>query len=132
MMLDEVEAAKNANPTQPGPSIFERIASGEIPSEKIYSDDDIMIIKDIQPVAKKHFLAFLKKNKIHKLSNLKEEQSDLMAKLMLKASQIGNKECPEGFRVIINNGKHGCQSVYHLHIHIIGGEQLGWYHNDNK
>jgi histidine triad (HIT) family protein len=45
---------------------------------------------------------------------------------MVIAGQVGNKECPEGFRIVVNEGKHGCQSVYHVHIHVIGGKQLGW------
>lgn len=54
-------------------------------------------------------------------SNLK-----ILGHLLLVAGQLGKKEAPEGFRVVINNGMHGCQSVYHVHLHVLGGRQLSW------
>ena len=86
----------------------------------------ICVVEDIKPAAKKHFLVFATENKIPALSDLKAEDSDLMARLMLVASQIGNKECPNGYRLIINNGPDGLQTIPHLHIHILGGEKLRW------
>jgi histidine triad (HIT) family protein len=51
---------------------------------------------------------------------------ELLGHLMLVAADVGREHCPEGCRYVINDGKQGCQSVYHLHVHVIGGKQLGW------
>ena len=82
---------------------------------------------DINPVAKVHFLVIPRKP-IVQLSKAEDEDEQLLGHLMV----VGRKLCRErgldqsGFRVVINDGKHGCQSVYHLHLHFIGGNQLGW------
>lgn len=55
-----------------------------------------------------------------------KEDTDLMGHLMYISGVLGKKEAPNGFRVVVNNGVDGCQSVYHLHLHVLGGRQLGW------
>lgn len=60
------------------------------------------------------------------LSRAREDQQQLIGHLMYVAGQVAKKECPNGFRVVVNDGKEGCQSIYHLHLHVLGGRQLRW------
>lgn len=105
--------------------LFCKIINGEIPSERVYEDDDMIIIRDINPKAKVHLLAI---PKVH--YSLIEEQkvSDTMTLgLMLnKISQHKEKlGVANGYRLVINQGEDGGQEVKHLHVHILGGEKLG-------
>mmetsp|Transcript_19106 Transcript_19106/g.26294 ORF Transcript_19106/g.26294 Transcript_19106/m.26294 type:complete len:118 (+) Transcript_19106:248-601(+) len=67
-----------------------------------------------------------KRDGLTSLSNAREDQKSLLGHLMYVAQSVGKKECPDGFRLVVNDGKDGAQSVYHLHIHILGGRQMGW------
>jgi len=60
------------------------------------------------------------------LSNARDDQANILGHLMLQAGKIGKKECPNGFRIVVNDGVEGAQSVYHLHLHILGGRQMSW------
>ena len=106
--------------------LFCKIVNGEIPSEKLYEDDELLAFKDISPQAPVHFLIIPKKH-IASLMDLDTEDSDLIGRLMYRAQetakQQGIKES-EGGRFIINCKKHGGQTVDHLHVHFLGGRQL--------
>ncbi len=103
--------------------IFCKIANGEIPSEKVYEDEDLMIIKDINPSAEIHLLAIPKKH-IETLNHLEDEDEELMGKLMLRIPTIAEELdfADNGYKVIVNVGKGGGQSVFHLHFHILSGK----------
>ncbi len=106
--------------------VFCKIINGEIPSEKVYEDDEILAFKDINPAAPIHVLVIPKKH-IESLLKLQEEDFDLVGKIQKVinklAKQLNIEE--EGFRVIVNCGKDAGQEVMHLHYHLLAGRKLG-------
>lgn len=106
--------------------LFCKIIAGDIPSAKVYEDDMCYAFRDIAPQASTHVLIVPKKH-IASLDEAQIADQRLMGHLMLAAAQIARMEgiAADGYRVVTNIGKHGCQSVHHLHIHLLGGEQLG-------
>jgi len=134
-MTDEVAAAKAAaaeykssESDGAGPATaFDNILSGKWPSDKVHEDDLALAFRDINPQAPVHIIVIPKnRDGLTKLSNAREDQKDILGHLMYVAQSVGKKECPDGFRIVVNDGEHGAQSVYHLHIHVLGGRQLGW------
>ncbi len=101
--------------------IFCKIARGEIPSRKLYEDDDIFAFHDIRPVAPVHFL-IVPKLHIASLAECDLGHQALLGKMIAMsgplAAQVG---CTDGFRLIVNTGRVGLQEVYHLHVHVVGG-----------
>lgn len=106
--------------------IFCRIASGEIPSKKVYEDDDIFAFHDINPQAPVHFMVIPKQH-IASLNDADASHQAVLGKLMAKLGELARSQgLTDGFRTIINTGRIGRQEVYHLHVHIVGGpEPLG-------
>ena len=106
--------------------IFCKIIKGEIPSEKVYEDDEILAFKDINPAAPIHILVIPKKH-IESLLKLQEEDYELVGKIQKVINKLA-KELnieEEGFRVIVNCGKDAGQEVMHLHYHLLAGRKLG-------
>lgn len=104
--------------------VFCKIINNEIPSTKLYEDDDMLIIKDLNPQAPIHYL-LLPKSHFANIEEMSDEQSVLIARCLKKLGTLTHRLGLEnGFRLISNKGKDGCQSVEHLHIHILGGTQL--------
>lgn len=103
-------------------SIFTRIMNGEIPSEIVYEDERCICIKDIAPKAPTHVLLVPRKP-IPRLADAEAGDSELLGHLMLVAGKIARQlGIDEAFRVIINNGEHAGQTVFHLHLHILGNK----------
>lgn len=106
--------------------VFCKIIKGEIPSEKVYEDDEILAFKDINPAAPIHILVIPKKH-INSLLELEEQDYELVGKIHkvinMLAKQLNIEE--EGFRVIVNCGKDAGQEVMHLHYHLLAGKKLG-------
>ena len=106
--------------------IFCKIINGEIPSDKVYEDEDVLAFKDINPAAPIHILVIPKKH-IKSLLELEEEDYELIGKIQKTinklAKQLNIEE--EGFRVIVNCGKDAGQEVMHLHYHLLAGKKLG-------
>ena len=101
--------------------VFCKIVAGEIPSKKVYEDDDMLAFHDINPVAPVHFMIIPKKH-VDSLAEATPEDAPLLGKLLAMAGRLAREQgLGEGFRTIVNTGKIGRQDVYHLHIHIIGG-----------
>eukprot|EP00931_Biecheleriopsis_adriatica_P047718 TRINITY_DN27522_c0_g1_i1.p1 TRINITY_DN27522_c0_g1~~TRINITY_DN27522_c0_g1_i1.p1 ORF type:complete len:239 (-),score=29.38 TRINITY_DN27522_c0_g1_i1:42-653(-) len=128
---DEVERARRAaeeRVVDDAPeTIFDKIIRKEIPSTIVHEDDQALAFRDVSPQAPVHILVIPKvRDGLTQLSNAREDQEALLGHLLLVASRLGKAECPEGYRVVINDGKHGAQSVYHLHVHVIGGRQMSW------
>ena len=123
---DEISKAQTAGEEEV--TLFDKIVSGKIPSDKIYEDDYTYAFRDINPVAKVHFLVIPKnRDGLSTLSKAEERHIELLGRLMLTASIVAKQEgLDDGYRLVINDGKHGGQTVYHLHLHVIGGQQLGW------
>jgi len=104
--------------------IFCKIVAGDIPSNKVFEDDDILVFKDINPVAPVHLLAIPKKH-IASLAESTPEDNAVMGKLLQVGSQMAIEQgCTDGFRTLINTGRVGRQEVYHLHVHFVGGPDV--------
>ena len=104
--------------------IFCRIIKGEIPSTKVYEDDKMIAINDVAPAAPVHVLLLPKEHTANITTAAPELVAYMLSKVKLIAEKTGIVE--KGFRVVINTGDDGGQTVKHLHIHIIGGKVLGW------
>lgn len=104
--------------------IFCKIVAGEIPSKKFYEDDDMVIIADLNPQAQKHYL-MIPKNHYADITEMTEEDAVILGKCLRKIGTLEKELGLEGgFRLVSNKGENGCQSVKHLHVHILGGEKL--------
>lgn len=101
--------------------LFCRIARGEIPSNKIYEDDEVLAFRDINPRAPVHFLIIPKKH-VQSLAQTTPEDEALLGKMLGLTRTLALKEgCVNGYRVVINTGADGRQEVPHLHVHVLGG-----------
>ena len=101
--------------------IFCRIVAGEIPSKKVYEDEDVFAFHDIRPVAPVHFMIIPKRH-VDSLADCGDDHRDLLGKLLLMAPKLARAQgLDDGFRTIINTGRGGGQEVYHLHVHVMGG-----------
>jgi histidine triad (HIT) family protein len=107
--------------------LFCRIAAGEIPSNKVYSDDDVYAFRDINPAAPQHILIIPRKH-LSSLNDAGPEDQALMGKLLLSARLIAQELgfADDGFRSVINTGEHGGQTVFHIHVHVLSGRHLSW------
>ncbi|KAG8458767.1 hypothetical protein KFE25_012965 [Diacronema lutheri] len=109
-------------------TIFDKILSKEIPSDVVYEDELCLAFRDIAPQAPVHVLVIPKrKDGLSQLSKADARHKELLGHLLFVAQHVAKSEgLAEGFRIVINDGKHGCQAVYHLHLHVLGGRQLTW------
>lgn len=106
-------------------SIFTRIIKRELPADIVYEDDEIIAIRDINPQAPTHVL-IIPKVEIATVNDIRPEQAQLVGNMMLAAQKIAADEgiAEDGFRLVVNCNRHGCQEVFHLHMHLVGGRQL--------
>ncbi|MDE7330157.1 MAG: histidine triad nucleotide-binding protein [Clostridia bacterium] len=106
--------------------IFCKIIAGEIPSSKVYEDEKMLVFKDIEPKAKVHLLA-IAKDHFKLLEEADKSRMELISHMLEKIPQIAKDNgCGNGYRLVINQGEDAGQTVFHLHIHILGGEVLPW------
>ncbi len=104
--------------------LFCKIINGEIPSTKVYEDEDMIIIKDIAPQAQVHLLLIPKEHYAN-IIEMTDAQAGTLAKCIKKLSGLTDQlGLGGGFRLVSNKGADACQSVEHLHVHVLGGEQL--------
>eukprot|EP00105_Crassostrea_gigas_P013130 XP_011429343.1 PREDICTED: histidine triad nucleotide-binding protein 1 [Crassostrea gigas] len=123
-MSEEIEKAQQAKPG--GDTIFGKIARKEIPCEFIYEDDQCVAFNDLSPQAPVHFLVIPKKP-ISRLSEAEDADEQLLGHLVLAAKKVAKQQgLNDGYRLVINDGPMGGQSVYHIHIHVMSGRQMGW------
>jgi len=106
--------------------IFCKIIKGEIPSQKLYEDDEILSFRDVNPAAPIHILVIPKKH-ISMLTELKEEDETIIGRIYTVINKIAKQENfdEKGYRVIVNCGEDGGQEVKHIHFHLLGGKRLG-------
>ena len=106
--------------------IFCKIIKGEIPSTKVYEDEEILAFKDINPVTPIHILVIPKKH-IESVVHLQKEDEAIVGKIYGVINKIAEEQGfkDDGFRVIVNCGENGGQEVKHLHFHILAGKKLG-------
>lgn len=123
--MSEVEKAQAAKAG--GDTIFGKIIRKEIPSDIIFEDDKCLAFRDINAQAPVHFLVIPKKP-ISQLSKSNDSDAQLLGHMLNVLRNCAKKEglASDGYRVVINDGKNGAQSVYHLHMHCMGGRQMGW------
>lgn len=106
--------------------LFCKFAKGEIPVNKVYEDEDFIVIRDINPQAKNHFLA-IPKTHFRLLSEMTEDDAELLKRILKKIPTLEKElELKNGYRLVINQGDDAGQTVPHLHIHILSGEKMGW------
>lgn len=127
---DEEASAKvaAANADSGGPTIFDKIIAKEIPSSVVYEDERVLAFRDINPQAPVHVLVIPKfKDGLTELGKAEPRHGEILGHLLYAAKIVAEKEgILDGFRVVINNGPEACQSVYHLHLHVLGGRQMKW------
>ena len=104
--------------------LFCRIIAGEIPSNKVYEDERVLAFRDIDPQAPTHILIIPKQH----ADSVLEAEPSVIAYMTEAAKLIAEKEglCEKGFRLVINTGEEGGQSVKHLHMHLLGGRSMQW------
>lgn len=105
--------------------IFCKIIKGDIPCKMLYQDDDLMAFWDINPQAPKHFLVIPKKH-ISGPSGISEQDEKLIGKLLRKGAALAHENGAEEFRLVMNNGAQAGQTVFHLHMHVLGGREMQW------
>jgi len=100
--------------------IFCKIAKGEIPSKKVYEDEDVVVFHDIHPIAPVHIL-LVPKLHVDSLASCGQIHERVLAKMLLLAPKLAEEQGLKGFRTMINTGREGGQEVFHLHVHVFGG-----------
>ena len=105
--------------------LFCRIIVGEIPGDKVYEDEEILAFRDINPQAPMHILVIPKKH-LSGPDAVAEADERTVGKMIRMAGDIAKKEGFADYRLVFNNGAGAGQTVFHLHLHIIGGRPLGW------
>lgn len=108
-------------------TIFKKIIDREIPADIVWEDEQALAFRDVNPVAPVHVLVIPKKE-IRCVADAAREDAGLLGHLLWVAGEVARQEgiADSGFRVVTNNGGDGGQSVDHLHLHVLGGRQLGW------
>jgi len=107
--------------------IFCKIISGDIPGDIIYQDDDVLAFRDLNPQAPTHFLVIPKKH-IFTINDLQSEDAELVGKLYLAAKQVAKDEgiAESGYRAVMNCNAGAGQTVFHIHLHVLGGRGMNW------
>jgi histidine triad (HIT) family protein len=108
-------------------TIFGRIAAGEIPADIVYEDDDLVAFRDLSPQAPTHILIIPRKP-IPTLNDVEEADAELVGKLFLAAAKVAKQLgiAEAGYRVVVNCNAVGGQTVFHLHLHLLGGRPMQW------
>lgn len=107
--------------------LFCKIINGEIPSKKVYEDEVAVAIRDINPQAPVHILILPRKH-IPSLNDVNEEDKEILGHLFIVAKKIAEKEgiAERGYRTVVNCNREAGQTIFHIHIHLLGGRLMGW------
>ncbi|XP_048229387.1 14 kDa zinc-binding protein isoform X2 [Ricinus communis] len=129
--VDDEEAlarAAAASAESGAPTIFDKIIAKEIPSSIVYENEKVLAFRDISPQAPVHVLVIPKfRDGLTQLGKAEARHGEILGELLYAAKIVAEKEgILDGFRVVINSGPTACQSVYHLHLHVLGGRQMKW------
>lgn len=119
-MSDELES-------NGGETIFTKIINREIPADIVYEDERVLAFRDINPVAPVHILV-IPKERIVNVASAESNHRDVLGELLLATATIARQEGLEesGYRIVTNNGLNAGQTVFHLHLHLIGGRPMDW------
>jgi histidine triad (HIT) family protein len=111
----------------PEECLFCRVWAREVPAKEVYRDDNVMAFEDIRPVAPVHVLVIPKEH-IPTIKDVKPEHAQLLFRMVDLANKVARDRqvSRDGYRLAINQGPQAGQSVYHLHLHVLGGRALGW------
>ncbi|RLN49504.1 hypothetical protein BBJ28_00016023 [Nothophytophthora sp. Chile5] len=111
-----------------GETIFDKIINGQIPAKIAYEDEQCLAFHDVSPQAPVHILIIPKnRDGLTQLANAEERHEGILGHLLYAAKLVAKQQnLDNGFRIVINDGADGCQSVFHLHLHLLGGRKLGW------
>jgi len=106
--------------------VYCMIVNGELPSTRLYEDEDILVFKDINPQAPTHFLVIPKKHELTSSADVTPENSAIIARCFEVIAMLAKREgLTNGYRVITNSGSDAGQTVFHLHFHVLAGKPLG-------
>ncbi len=107
--------------------LFCKIIAGDIPAEVIYQTEDVLVFRDVNPVAPTHLLAVPKQH-ISTINELDESNATLVGKMYLAAKEVARQENiqEQGYRTVINCGENAGQTVFHIHLHILAGRSFSW------
>lgn len=106
--------------------LFCRIAAGEIPSDQLFADDDVIAFRDIHPQAPTHVLVIPRRH-VPDVDTLADSAGDLLTALFAAVRRVAEQEgLAKGYRVVTNVGAESGQSVFHLHLHVLGGRRMSW------
>lgn len=108
-----------------GDCIFCKIGKGEIPAKKLYEDDDLLAFWDIAPQAPTHFLVIPKKH-LSGPAGATAADDALIGQLLRKGAELAAANGADDFRLVMNNGAEAGQTVFHLHMHVLGGRPMAW------
>ena len=108
-------------------TLFDKIIRKEIPADIVYEDDDVLAFRDINPQAPVHVL-FIPKRAIATLNDATEKDAELIGKLVIAATKWAKKQgfADDGYRLVMNTNKHGGQTVFHIHLHLLAGRHMTW------
>jgi histidine triad (HIT) family protein len=107
-------------------TLFEKIIAREIPAAIVYEDDSVLAFRDINPQAPVHVLIVPKKP-VARIAEARTDDQQLLGYLLLQAAEVARRlDLKNGYRLVINNGADGGETVPHLHVHILGGRHLAW------
>ena len=110
----------------PNDCIFCKIIAGEIPAKRIYEDPHVIAIVDAHPQAPEHILVLPREHYAGIAEFSDGAEHSVIAQLMAVAAKLGNERGPKGFRLVINSGDEGGQTVGHLHVHVLAGRRMTW------
>ena len=107
--------------------LFCKIVSGEIPTEKVYEDEEFLAFCDIEPQAPVHVL-LIPKQHIARMTDARPQDEGLLGRMLLAANEVSQKEgiAEDGMRYVISTNAKGGQLIFHIHMHILGGREMGW------
>jgi len=107
--------------------LFCKILAGEIPADRVYEDDKVIAFRDINPQAPFHCLIIPRKH-ISTLNDIADEDREVVGHMIQTAAKIAKQEGfdQDGYRTVFNCNTHGGQTVYHIHLHLLGGKPMGW------
>ncbi|NDC35131.1 MAG: histidine triad nucleotide-binding protein [Synechococcaceae bacterium WB9_2_112] len=108
-----------------GDTVFGKILRGEIPCDQVYGDDQCIAFRDVQPQAPVHLLV-IPREPIAQLAEATDAHQSLLGHLLLVAARVARQEGLQSWRTVINSGAEAGQTVFHLHVHVIGGRPLAW------
>ena len=106
--------------------LFCRIVAGEIPSDRVLENDDVIAFRDVHPQAPTHVLVVPRRH-VPDIDSLADDEADLLAAVFAAVRRVAEHErLAKGYRVVTNVGAESGQSVFHLHVHVLGGRRMGW------